>query len=351
MTAISALETRGLLGGGQLPDAERAQLEAVARRYSVALSPAVVQTIDESKLADDPVARQYLPDIRELDTTSNDRADPIGDEVHTVRPGLVHRYPDRVLLKATGVCPVYCRFCFRREMVGANAERPLSLEQFEEIFKYIAQHPEIWEVVVSGGDPLVLSDARIARILAGLSRAPHVRVIRFHSRVPVVQPERITEELTAILRGSSATVYVAVHANHANEFSAAARAACARLIDAGIPLVSQSVLLRGVNDSLQTLGELMRCFVEQRITPYYLHQLDLAPGTSHFRVPLERGRALLRELRGTYSGLCQPNYVVDLPGGYGKVPVGPSYVDSSEQMIRIEDVHGSLHQYPPAANP
>lgn len=332
-------------------DAHAAELAQVAARYSVAVSQTVVDTITTAD-ATDPVARQYIPSAQELVAMPTDRADPIGDDEHSPMAGLVHRYPDRVLIKATQVCPVYCRFCFRRESVGGNAERPLGAEQFEAIFEYIASHQEIWEVIISGGDPLVLSDARLRTLLAGLDRAKHVRVIRFHSRVPVVNPARVTPALVEILRGTSKAVYIAVHANHANEFGAAARAACARLADAGVPLVSQTVLLAGVNDSVQALGELMRTFVELRVTPYYLHQLDLAPGTEHFRVPIDRGQALLRALRGTYSGLCQPNYVIDLPGGFGKVSIGPGYLTPSSdgQAFDIEDIAGKRHRYPPRVN-
>lgn len=334
-------------------EAHAAKLEEVAERYSVAISETVLESINITEhgvAASDPIARQYVPAVDELRVQPGDRVDPIGDDIHSPMPGLVHRYPDRVLIKATQVCPVYCRFCFRRESVGANAQRPLTDDQFEAMFDYIATRPEVWEVIVSGGDPLVLSDARLQALLAGLDRANHVRVVRFHSRVPVVNPARVTKTLAEILRSTDKTVYVAVHANHANEFGIAARAACARLADAGVPLLSQSVLLAGVNDNEQALSVLMRTFVELRVTPYYLHQLDLAPGTEHFRVPIARGQALLRALRGTYSGLCQPNYVIDLPGGFGKVSIGPNYVtpNADDETVDIEDITGQLHRYPPS---
>ncbi len=353
LRSIQQLRQAGLLAGHeQAKGNEDTRLEQVAERYCVAVSEAVAGTINtaDGVLESDPVARQYIPSVDELVSSVQDRSDPIGDDVHSPMPGLVHRYPDRILLKATAVCPVYCRFCFRREMVGGNAERPLGDKQFADIFEYVAAHPEIWEVIVSGGDPFVLSDARLQSLLAGLARAKHVRVIRFHTRVPVVNPKRVTTELAQILRSTDKTVYVAVHANHANEFSSSARSACARLVDAGVPLLSQSVLLAGVNDSEQALSKLMRTFVELRISPYYLHQLDFAPGTQHFRVPVERGQQLMRELRGTYSGLCQPNYVLDLPGGFGKVSIGPNYVSphpDDEHAVMIEDITGERHRYPP----
>lgn len=343
---IEQLQSAGLIAS-DLSDTRDTALQQVAQRYSVAVSETVMQCIDGNDVANDPVARQFVPDVRELESTPRDLVDPIGDDVHSPLTGLVHRYPDRVLLKATQVCPVYCRFCFRRETVGGNSPRPLSGDEFEAIFAYIESHPEIWEVIVSGGDPLVLSDARLRSLLAGLERSPHVKVVRFHTRVPIVNPERISQELIDLLQVTNKTLYMAIHANHANEFGDAARKACTALADAGVALVSQSVLLRGVNDSAQALGELMRTFVELRISPYYLHQLDLAPGTEHFRVPISEGQALLRELRGTWSGLCQPSYVIDLPGGYGKVSIGPNYVveDLQSGELKITDPNGMAHAY------
>lgn len=342
---IEALADAGLIAS-DLSAAESAALEEVSGRYSIAISAAVVDRIDLAHLATDPVARQFVPDVRELNHADSSLSDPIGDDVHSPLKGLVHRYPDRVLLKATEVCPVYCRFCFRRETVGGNAARPLTHAEFAAIFAYVDAHPRIWEVIVSGGDPLVLSNARLRTLLAGLARAPHVKVIRFHTRVPVVTPERIDAELLEILQSTDKTVYMAIHANHAQEFDAAARTACTKLVDSGVALLSQSVLLRGVNDSASALGDLMRTFVELRITPYYLHQLDLAPGTEHFRVPLREGQALLRELRGTWSGLCQPDYVIDLPGGFGKVSIGPDYVaQGADDDLQITDPNGDTHSY------
>jgi lysine 2,3-aminomutase len=259
----------------------------------------------------------------------------------------VHRYPDRVLLKLTPICAVYCRFCFRREMVGPGA-KPLTPRQLAAAIDYIAAHPEIWEVILSGGDPLVLSARRLRQVMARLAAIAHVKVVRLHSRVPVVDPARITPELTRALKARGKAIYVVLHANHARELTEAARQACARLVDAGIPMLSQSVLLAGVNDQPQTLAALMRALVECRIKPYYLHHGDLAPGTSHLRTSIERGQQLIRQLRGRLSGLCQPSYVLDIPGGHGKSPIGPSYLSRDEHgRTRIEDYRGDLHCYPP----
>jgi lysine 2,3-aminomutase len=323
-----------------------AALEAVAARYAVAVTPDMAALIDPADPAD-PIARQFVPDPRELDTTPQERADPIGDHAHEAVRGLIHRYPDRVLLKFVSVCAVYCRFCFRREMVGPAGDGTLTRAELDAALAYVGDHPEVWEVIVSGGDPLVAGPRRIAALTASLAPIPHVRVVRFHTRVPVVAPGKVTAELVAALKASGKTTYVAIHANHPRELTAEARAALARLADAGVPLVSQTVLIAGVNDDVETLGALMRAFVEARVQPYYLHHGDLAPGTAHLRTSIEKGRALMRALRGRYSGLCQPTYVLDIPGGYGKVPVGPDYVGEGT----VEDIAGRRHAYPPTSAP
>jgi lysine 2,3-aminomutase len=288
----------------------------------------------------DPIARQFVPSEAELSTTPDELADPIGDAPHTPVKGLVHRYPDRVLLKPTHACAVYCRFCFRREVVGPGGEA-LSPAELDAALDYIRTNPEIWEVILSGGDPLILSPRRLKEIVAALDAIDHVGVIRIHTRVPAVDSARITLELIDALRADKA-VYVVLHANHPREFTDEARAACRRLIDAGIPMLSQSVLLKGVNDDPATMEALLRAFVRNRIKPYYLHHADLAPGTSHFRTTIAEGQALLRSLRGRVSGLCQPTYVLDIPGGHGKVPVGPGYVHEDGT---VEDPWGARHEY------
>ncbi|MDP1910371.1 MAG: lysine-2,3-aminomutase-like protein, partial [Hyphomicrobium sp.] len=258
--------------------------------------------------------------------------------------------PDRVLFKLVHVCAVYCRFCFRREMVGPGKDSALSDEAYAGALAYIRSHTEIWEVILTGGDPLMLSARRLAEIMRDLSAIGHVRIIRIHTRVPVADPARVTPGLVAALRVPGATTWVALHANHARELTDAARAACAAIVDAGVPMVSQSVLLVGVNDDAATLEALMRAFVECRIKPYYLHHGDLAPGTAHLRTTLAEGQALVRVLRGRVSGLCQPDYVLDIPGGQGKSPVGPSYLlpeRDNEGRYRIADYCGDVHIYPP----
>jgi lysine 2,3-aminomutase len=333
LRSISALARIGLIRPEQ-----RVELDTVSSRYAVAVTPDMVDAIEH---ADDPIARQFVPSPDELVTTPEERADPIGDAVHEKLPGLIHRYPDRVLLKPIHACAVYCRFCFRRETVGPGA-RALHEGELDDAFAYIRAHPAIWEVILTGGDPLLLSPARLARIIGALDAIPSVRTIRIHTRVPVVDPHRVDAALVAAMRAPT-PVWVAVHTNHARELTEAARAALARLADAGLPLVSQTVLLAGVNDDPATLEALFRSLVECRVKPYYLHHPDLAPGTARFRLPLVKGRALLKALRGRLSGLAQPTYVLDLPGGHGKVPVGPDYVGDGT----VEDPWGQPHAYPP----
>jgi lysine 2,3-aminomutase len=256
----------------------------------------------------------------------------------------VHRYPDRVLLKLVNACAVYCRFCFRREMVGPG-RGGLSRAALSSALDYIRATPQIWEVILTGGDPLVASPRRLKDVMQALAAIEHVKVIRVHTRMPVAAPEKVSAAAVRALRTDKA-VFVVLHANHARELTSEARAACARFIDAGIPMLSQSVLLRGVNDDAETLSALMRTLVECRIKPYYLHHADLAPGTAHLRTTIAHGQSLIRALHGRYSGLCQPAYVLDIPGGYGKSPVGPSYLSADGSTIG--DFNGRRHAYPPA---
>jgi lysine 2,3-aminomutase len=320
-------------------------LDDVARRYAVAVSPHLLSLIDPADAAD-PIARQFLPSLEELHTLPEERADPIGDQAHSPVAGIVHRHPDRVLFKAVAACPVYCRFCFRREMIGPGKENALGSADFAAAIAYIAAHPEIWEVILTGGDPFILSPRRMAEITSRLAGIDHVKLVRWHTRVPVVDPARVTDDLVAALHAPGATTYVAIHANHPREFDAHARAAIARLADGGIALVSQSVLLKGVNDNADTLAALMRSFAENRVKPYYLHHPDLAPGTGHFRSGIEDGLALMRALRAKVSGLAMPAYMLDIPGGFGKVPLESHNVERTETGHRIRDGHGVWHEYP-----
>ena len=318
-------------------------LDAVARRYTVAITP-VMQELIDAEHYDGPISKQFVPDARELDTAPEELADPIGDGWHAPVPGIVHRYPDRVLLMPTKLCAAYCRFCFRREVVGKQEDAVLPAPQLAAALEYIREHEEIWEVILSGGDPLILSPRRLDQILTELRKIAHVRVVRVHTRVPLVAPEKITPELTNALR-QAAPLFVVLHANHADEFTPRGEEACARLVDAGIPMLGQSVLLRGINDDAATLESLLRRLVENRIKPYYLHHADRANGTARFRTSLAAGRELTADLRGRVSGICQPAYVLDIPGGHGKSPVGPDYVRERADGVDVRDVNGGWHVY------
>ena len=321
-------------------------IQDVSEKYAVAVSPTIRGLIDPSDPAD-PIARQFLPDIAELTVTAEELADPIADKAHSPVKGIVHRHPDRVLLKAVASCPVYCRFCFRREMVGPGKANTLSPSDLAAALGYIQAHPEIWEVILTGGDPFILSPRRVAQITGALAATGHVKIVRWHTRVPVVEPDWVTDELAAALTAPSVTSWVAIHANHPRELTDAARRATSRLAEAGVALVSQSVLLKGVNDDLETMTALMRGFVEAGIKPYYLHHPDLARGTSHFRIGIEDGLTLTRKLRARLSGLAQPVYVLDLPGGHGKVVLDSAGVERTAHGHRIRDFVGVWHDYQP----
>ena len=339
LRSLDALEREGLLS----PDP---RLEAAAQSMAIAVTPEMAALIDRADLVHDPIARQFVPSVAETEVAPEELADPIGDEFRSPVKGIVHRYPDRVLLKPLHVCPVYCRFCFRREKVGPGGEA-LSADELDAALAYIRARPEIWEVILTGGDPLMLAPRRLGDLLAALDAMPHVAVIRIHSRVPVADPGRITEELVAALRPRRAGVWLGVHCNHARELTTDARTALARLANAGLPLMAQTVLLKGVNDDVETLEQLMRALVAARVKPYYLHHPDLVRGTGHFRVSIADGQALMKALRGRLSGLAQPTYVLDVPGGHGKVPVGPSYLGDDPDALTVQDAFGGSHPYPP----
>jgi lysine 2,3-aminomutase len=337
-----------LVSAGLVPGERAAVLDPVAARYAVSISPELAALIDSAD-EHDPIARQFVPSELELHSTPQERPDPIGDAVHSPVRGIVHRHADRVLLKAVAACPVYCRFCFRRETVGPQSEEGLSREELEAALAYIAAHREIFEVILTGGDPFILSPRRMRDISVRIAATGHVKILRWHTRVPVVDPERVTSELIDALKAGGATAWVAIHANHAREFSAAACAAIGRLADAGIPLVSQSVLLKGVNDNADALEALLRTFLVLRIKPYYLHHPDHAPGTSHFRISIDEGLRVMRELRRRLSGLAIPSYVLDIPGGIAKVPLESRSVERlGADKWQITDHEGRSHIYPPA---
>lgn len=331
---------RDLVAAGLLPEAAEAGVARVTARYAAALTAQVVELARTSPA----VARQYLPDPAELDSAAEEHPDPIGDHVHMPVKGIVHRYPDRVLLKALHACPVYCRFCFRREMVGPGGDA-LDDAELAAAIDYVRGNTGIWEVILTGGDPFMLSPRRLRAIVQALDAIPHVGAIRIHTRVPLAAPDLVTDELVEALRVQHSALFVAVHCNHADELAPDPVAALARLADAGVPLLSQSVLLRGVNDSVPALEALFRALVRHRVKPYYLHQMDLAPGTSHFRVPLAEARDLVASLRGRLSGIALPTFVLDIPGGFGKVPAQADHLSQEGDGWRVSDPSGAPHAY------
>jgi lysine 2,3-aminomutase len=320
MPPMTLRTTADLLAAGLIAPDDAPALVRVAERYAIALTPAMRALIGTP---DDDIGRQFLPDPAELITAAHESPDPIADDALSPLKGIVHRYPDRALLKPLLICPVYCRFCFRREHVGPDGG-VLTEAELDAAYAWLRARPAIREVILTGGDPLMLSPRRLGAIVAALSAIPHVEIIRVHTRVPLADPARVTPALAEALATDRA-MFLAVHANSAREFTDAARAALRLLLAQGIPLLGQSVLLRGVNDTPEAMEALLRAMLRARVKPYYLHQLDAAPGTARFAVPIEEGRALLAALRGRVTGLAWPTYVLDLPGGFGKVPLGPVY--------------------------
>ena len=315
-----------------------AAIAPVADRYAVAITPAMRALIEDPS---DPIGLQFVPDARELEVAPHESADPIADDALSPVKGIVHRYPDRALLKPLLICPVYCRFCFRREHVGPDGG-VLTDAELDAAYQWLAARPAIREIILTGGDPLMLSPRRLGAIVDALSAIPHIQCIRVHSRVPLADPGRISDSLAASLRTEKA-MWLVVHANHAREFTEAGRAALRRIQAEAVPVLGQSVLLRGVNDSVEALEALFRAMLSARVKPYYLHQLDPAPGTSRFHVPIADGQRLVAALRGRMSGLAWPTYVLDIPGGYGKVPLNAGYLDPDDH---VRDPWGGRHKLP-----
>lgn len=337
-----------LSAAGLIPACDSHVYAELSGQYAVGVTAQVVATIQNTgDPAEDPVGRQYLPSAEELTVAPEELADPTGDLPHSPVKGIVHRYPDRVLLKISNICAVYCRYCFRREMVGPGQEA-FTEADLEAALDYIERTPAVWEVILTGGDPLVLSARRLEDVLTRLNRISHVQVVRIHSRVPVADPERLTDTVCSVLKNSAKPIYLVIHINHAQELTPEVESALARLRSAGCSLLSQSVLLKGVNNDPKVLEQLFRRLIGLHVKPYYLHHPDLAKGTGHFRVSLAEGRAIMKALQGRLSGICLPRYVLDIPGGYGKVPVEHPYAVMQEDgRYLVEDIDGHLHAYPP----
>lgn len=310
-----------LIAQGLVAPEDEAALNHVAEHYATAIPPAFRALITTP---DDPIGRQVIPTPAEAQIAPHEMMDPIGDDALSPVPGIVHRYADRALLKPLLICPLYCRFCFRREHVGPDGGL-LSDDDLARAFDWLRDRPGIREIILTGGDPLMLSPRRLTHIMQSLSAIPHIETIRLHSRVPLAAPERLTPDLLDAMETDRA-FWLVIHANHAREFTPTVRTALRDIQKRGIPVLAQSVLLRGVNDTVPALEALLRAMVTARVKPYYLHQLDPAPGTAHFHVPIAEGRALLEDLRGRVTGLAWPTYVLDIPGGHGKIPIGPDYM-------------------------
>lgn len=315
------------------------------KKYAVRITDAVKKTI-KGNIENDPVAKQYVPQSQELKILPQEDIDPIGDEEHTPVKGIVHRYPDRVLFKPANVCAVYCRYCFRREKVGPGADI-LNAAERKDALNYIRNNKDIWEVILTGGDPLILSPRHLNEILNALEEIKHVQVIRIHTRIPIADPERMTKKLTETLKRNK-PVYMVVHINHAQEISGPVTKTLKALHESGCTLLSQSVLLKGINDNPETLEELFRTLIGVNVKPYYLHHPDMAPGTSHFRLSIKEGQKIMSTLQGRLSGLCLPTYMLDIPGGHGKIPITPGYLQHIRDGQYIaEDPKGITHHYPP----
>jgi len=291
----------------------------------------------------DAIWRQCIPDIRELEDDTQ-VADPLAEEALSPVPGLIHRYPDRVVLIVSNRCPVYCRFCMRKRHVGGERDIPLAPGTLERALTYIRSTPAIHDVILSGGDPLMLDDASLQTILGRLREIPHVKIIRIGTRIPVTLPERVTPELCSML-GRFHPLYINTHFNHPAEITAASARACGLLANTGIPLGNQSVLLRGVNDDITVMRDLMTGLLEVRVKPYYIHQMDLIKGTAHFRTPVSRGLEIIRSLRGHVSGMAVPHYVIDLPEGRGKVALLPEPLEREGDMLILTTYRGERVAY------
>jgi lysine 2,3-aminomutase len=328
----------------RLTDVERAGVLLAGNKLAMSITPHFFNLIDREN-PDCPIRRQVIPRLEEGWTAPEELADPCGEDSHMPVPGLVHRYPDRVLFLVTDRCASYCRYCTRSRVVSGVGEQQLET-QWEAAFRYLEQHEEVRDVLLSGGDPLLLSDARIDRILTRLRAIPHLEFVRIGSRIPLFLPQRITPELCAILRKHH-PLFISIHTNHPRELTTEVRDALGRLADAGIPLGNQSVLLRGVNDDLETQKALVHKLLRCRVRPYYLYQCDLINGSSHLRTSVAEGVAIIEGLRGHTTGYAVPQFVIDGPGGGGKIPLNPNYVvETAPGKVTLRNFEGRIFDYP-----
>ena len=328
----------------ELTPQERAGTILSGSKLALGITPHFFNLIDlQDPLC--PIRRQVIPRLEETLVSPSELSDPCGEDAHMPVPGLVHRYPDRVLFLVTDRCASYCRYCTRSRVVSGAGEQELHIE-FEEAFRYLEAHTEVRDVLLSGGDPLLLSDDRLEGILRRLRSIEHIEFIRIGSRIPIFLPQRVTPELCAMLQRYH-PLWMSVHVNHPRELTVEVKEALGRLADHGIPLGNQSVLLDGVNDSVETMTALVQKLLMCRVRPYYLYQLDLILGSSHLQVPVSKGIEIIEGLRGHTTGYAIPQYVIDAPGGGGKVPINPDYtVYQDDEKLVIRNYEGKTFEYP-----
>ena len=327
-----------------LTDEERAGVLLAGTKLAMAITPHFFNLIDRDD-PNCPIRRQVIPRIEEGWNAPEEMADPCGEDSHMPVPGLVHRYPDRVLFLVTDRCASYCRYCTRSRVVSGVGEQHLET-QWEPAFKYLEKHTEIRDVLLSGGDPLLFSDDRLDKILTRLRSIPHIQFVRIGSRIPIFLPQRITPELCTMLKKHH-PLFISIHTNHPRELTTEVRDALGRLADAGIPLGNQSVILRGVNDSVEVQKALVQKLLMCRVKPYYLYQCDLITGSSHLRTAVAEGVAIIEGLRGHTTGYAIPQFVIDGPGGGGKIPINPNYVvDSASGKVTLRNFEGEIFEYP-----
>ncbi len=322
------------------------EIDPIVAEYPMRITPTVLGMIKEKG---DAIWKQVVPDVAELEDLDAEQ-DPLEEDLMSPVPHLVHRYPDRVLLMVTNQCPIYCRFCTRKRLVGKPGF--LKKGELDRAVAYLRKHPEVRDVILSGGDPLLLPDHLLERILKALRAIPHLELIRIGTRVPGTLPQRITPKLCEILRQAH-PLYMNLHFNHPDELTAEVKAACGRLADAGVPLGAQTVLLKGVNDDPEVMRRLVHQLLLARVKPYYLYQADLTKGTNHFRTSVETGMDIIRALQGHTSGMAVPHFVIDAPGGGGKIPVLPQdylvHLDEDEAVLKNYEGQTFHYPQPPAS--
>lgn len=323
---------------------EKRAINYVTDRLPMAITPHFLSLVDKNN-PECPLRRQVIPSLDEFRIGPHDLVDPCGEDKDMVVPGLVHRYPDRVVIFLTDVCAVYCRFCTRRRLVG-KSNHTLTEEELKPIYEYLKKNEKVWDVLISGGDPLLLSENKLEEVLNNLRSIKHLEILRIGTRLPVSLPQRINSSLCQMLKKYH-PLYINIHFNHPGEISEETKLACQSLIEQGIPLGSQTVLLKGINDSPKVMMKLVHELLKIRVRPYYLYQCDLAQGTEHFRTPISTGLRIMSSLRGYTSGLACPTYVIDAPGGGGKVPINVDYVISrTRKRIIFKNYQGRVFVYP-----